>query len=231
MRWVSSRKRFLLPVKPLARLFRRLFLEKLQAARAKGEFSLDNDLAKPGVFEAFLAGCRAKEWFVYSKPPFGGPEKTLDYLARYTHRTAIANTRLLKLEDGRVSFRYKDYAHGGAIKVMELEAVEFLRRFFTHVLPKGFVRVRHFGLFANRFRKESLARCRDLLGTQEPEQLSDLAALAWPDRMLLLTGHDPILCPVCKKGRLLLVEAAGIPRATRDPPAVETPSHVRSISP
>jgi len=220
-RWVGCRKRFLLPVKPLSRLFRRLFLEKLETLHAKGGLVFQGIAAaraEDRLFRKLLAACRTKDWFVYAKPPFGGSEKGLRYLARYTRRTAISNSRLLKLADGKVSFRYKDYAHGGEMRVMTLDAVEFLRRFLLHVPPKGFVRVRYFGLFANRFRTRNLARCRELLGAREPEPLPDLAAMPWPDRMLLLTGHDPILCRVCKKGRMLMVESPISKPSARDPP-------------
>jgi hypothetical protein len=122
-------------------------------------------LAAPGAFSHFLSQLDQKDWVVYAKPPFGGAEHVLNYLARYTHRVAISNHRLVAFENDRVSFRWRDYAHGGKKKVMTISADEFLRRFLLHVLPKGLVRIRHFGLFANRRRETALARCRELLGT------------------------------------------------------------------
>jgi hypothetical protein len=123
-------------------------------------------LPSPGSFSHFLWQLGQKDWVVYAKPPFGGAEHVLNYLARYTHRVAISSHRLVAFENQRVSFRWKDYAHGGKNKVMTIPADEFLRRFLLHVLPKGLVRIRHFGLFANRCRAASLQRCRSLLGTQ-----------------------------------------------------------------
>src|SRR5205814_6981032 len=120
------------------------------------------------TFAAFLRKLFRQDWVVYAKPPFGGPEHVLHYLARYTHRVAISNHRLIQLADGQVTFRWKDYAHGGKRGTMTLAAVEFVRRFLTHVLPSGFVRVRHYGLLANRHRQEKLARCRELLGMLAP---------------------------------------------------------------
>jgi len=154
-------------------------------------------LADQQRFRHLLRQLYSKEWVVYAKPPFGGAEHVLHYLARYTHRVAISNHRLVAFADGRVSFRWKDYAHGSKQKVMTVSADEFLRRFLTHVLPRGLVRIRHFGIFANRRRAASLARCRTLLGVttaQQPEQSSQLR------------------CPVCS-GPMLILERMTSPRA------------------
>jgi hypothetical protein len=153
-----------------------------------------------GAFARWLGQLRRKPWVVYSKPPFVGPHQLLDYLGRYTHRVAISNERILRLEAGSVTFRWKDYAHGNVIKVMRLEAHEFIRRFLLHVVPDRFVRVRHFGILANRYRKQTLDHCRRLLG----EAPTPLPATAEPVRalMLRLTGLDIELCPVCRRGRL-----------------------------
>jgi hypothetical protein len=155
----------------LSRLFRRLFLEGLAVAHGKGEIKAFGDLAglnDPGLFKALLAAQRRREWVVYAKAPFAGPGQVLACLARYTHRVAISNRRLVALdEDGQVSFHWKDYRDGRGHpkpKVMRLPAGEFLRRFLLHVLPDGFHRVRHYGLFANGHRAAMLARCRELLG-------------------------------------------------------------------
>jgi hypothetical protein len=165
-RWVPCRPGFFLPVRVLSRVFRGKYLAGLRHAHARRRLRLPGRLAAladPAAFHAWLAPLRARDWVVYAKPPFGGPARVLKYLARYTHRVAISNHRLRSLADGRVTFEYRDYAAAGTAKVMTLDAVEFLRRFAQHVLPAGFVKVRHYGLLANRFRDDRLAGCRRLL--------------------------------------------------------------------
>jgi hypothetical protein len=149
-------------------------------------------LASPGSFSHLLWQLGRKDWVVYAKPPFGGAENVLNYLARYTHRVAISNHRLVACENQRVSFRWRDYAHGGKNKVMTVPAEEFLRRFLIHVLPKGLVRIRHFGLFANRHRAASLQHCRSLLGMQP-----------CVDRPATAASQPP--CPLCS-GPMMVVE-------------------------
>ncbi len=205
-RWIHCRKSFFLPVKVLSRLFRRKFLVYLIKAFQKGKLRLHGDLqplAKPSAFEAICKKAANREWVVYAKPPFGGPEQTLKYLARYTHRVAISNSRILSLEDGRVTFKLKDYGDGNKKKTMTLEVVEFIRRFLQHVVPSGFVRIRHFGFLANRTRKKSLAACRSLLGVgfqpvatcsaKNPSASSDVGT------------DERGRCPVCKIGHLARV--------------------------
>ena len=137
---------------------------------------------------------------VYAKAPFGGPERVLDYLGRYTHRVAISNNRLLDLQDGQVTFSYKDYKREQQQKVMTLSADEFLRRFLLHVLPDGFQRIRHYGLLANRHRAENLARCRKLLGVLVPIPQPELD---YRERCRQLNGQDPLRCPQCKAGQMV----------------------------
>ena len=165
-RWIDSSPRFFLPVKALSRRFRRKFREGLcelfEQNRLQFHGSLQQ-LALPDAFTHCLWELGQKDWVVYAKPPFGGAEHVLNYLARYTHRVAISNHRLVAFENDRVSFRWRDYAHGGKKRVMTVSADEFLRRFLLHVLPRGLVRIRHFGLFANRRRSAALERCRALL--------------------------------------------------------------------
>jgi len=147
-------------------VFRGQYLAGLRRAHAGGRLRLAGNLrplADPAAFHAFLRPLSEKDWVVYAKPPFGGPARVLKYLARYAHRVAISNHRLLRLDGGRVAFRYKEYAAGGRERVMAVDAVEFLRRFVQHVLPAGFVKARHYGLLANRMRDDRLARCRLLL--------------------------------------------------------------------
>ena len=164
--WVSCRKGFFLPVKVLSRVFRGKYLEGLQQAFAAGKLVLPkhrNALTDADAFRKWLSPLYRKEWVVYAKKPFGGPQQVLKYLARYTHRVAISNARLVDVADGKVTFRYKDYAAGNEQKVLTLSADEFLRRFVQHVLPKGFVKMRHYGLLANRQREFKLNVCRLLL--------------------------------------------------------------------
>ncbi|MEO5338054.1 MAG: transposase, partial [Magnetospirillum sp. WYHS-4] len=184
--------------KVLSRLFRRLFLEHLAAAHAAGRLSFFADLgglAEPAAFARHLAPLRRADWVVYAKRPFGGPEQVLAYLGRYTHRVAIANSRLVAMEDGRVSFRWKDYRHHGRQKVMTLAAGEFIRRFLLHVLPDGFHRIRHFGFLANGHRAARLEQSRRLLAAPPP--VAEPVEPDWRDRHRRLTGDDLRLCRCC----------------------------------
>ena len=205
-RWMPARPTFLFPVRALAKVFRGRYLAGLQRAFDRGDLHLTDGLASlaaPAAFAAWLAELRQSAWVVYCKPPFAGPDHVLAYLGRYTHRVALSNDRLLGLADGRVRFRWRDYADGDRVKVMELEVDEFLRRFLLHVVPDGFVRIRHFGLLANRRRAAALAQCRVLLRqppppVELPETVRDL--------MLRVTGLDIERCPVCQQGLLRQVE-------------------------
>jgi hypothetical protein len=212
VRWIGCRAGFFLPVKVLSRLYRRLFLTRLKAAFDAGQLRFFGALAsleEPAMFTACLRPLRIIPWVVYAKRPFGGPEQVLDYLARYTHRVAIANSRLVALADGRVSFLWKDYRHHDKRKVMTLDADEFIRRFLLHVLPDGFHRIRHYGYLANGVRAAKLAHCRRLLATPEPA--TPAAAADYRERYQQLTGRSLDLCPCCGG---LMVEIAIIPRAT-----------------
>jgi hypothetical protein len=192
-RWIESSRRFFLPVHALSRVFRGKFAAGLKQLFAQGKLQFHGSqqhLAAPGCFSAFIRELFRQDWVVYAKPPFGGAEHVLNYLARYTHRVAISNHRLVAFENDRVSFRWRDYAHGGKKKLMTISAHEFLRRFLLHVLPGGLVRIRHFGLFANRRRSAALERCRALL--------SKAASVDPPQP----TGMK---CPTCS-GIMLVVE-------------------------
>jgi hypothetical protein len=209
-RWIDSSRRFFLPVKALSRVFRGKFAAGLKQLFEDDKLQFHGslvDLAAPGCFASFLRQLFRQDWVVYAKPPFGGAEHVLNYLARYTHRVAISNHRLVAFENDRVSFRWRDYAHGGKKKVMTLSADEFLRRFLLHVLPKGLVRIRHFGLFANRRRGAALERCRQLLGaaacadrpgtttqTALPRLLRHHAGRRTDDRRPTLLPARPELC-------------------------------------
>jgi hypothetical protein len=204
-RWLPARPGFLFPVRALAKVFRGRYLAGLQHAFQRGEVHLAGGLAalaEPAAFAAWLTELRRSAWVVYCKPPFAGPDHVLAYLGRYTHRVAISNDRLVAVADGRVRFRWRDYADGDRVKLMELEVDEFLRRFLLHIVPDGFVRIRHFGLLANRRRRAALAQCRALFAqpppaTAPPESVRDL--------MLRVTGLDIARCPVCQEGLLRLV--------------------------
>jgi predicted RNA-binding Zn-ribbon protein involved in translation (DUF1610 family) len=198
-RWIACRPGFFLPVRVLSRLFRRLFLENLQAAFDAGELGFFGDLAElaqPAAFARRLNPLRRIEWVVYAKPPFGGPDSVLAYLGRYTHRVAISNSRLVSLTDGRVAFRWKDYRHHGKAKVMTLDPDEFIRRFLLHSLPDGFHRIRHYGFLANGHRAEKSALCLKLLAVASP---SEPATPAQDHR----ERHHPLIefalyvCPSC----------------------------------
>ena len=218
-RWVRCKPGFLLPVQVLSRLFRRLFLGALADAHAAGRlafFGKIQDLHRREAFAAHLAPLRRKKWFVYTKPPFAGPEAVLAYLARYTHRVAISNSRLVALDERGVTFRYKDYRSGQArYRTMTLSAGEFIRRFLLHVLPKGFHRIRHYGLLASASCKANIARARQLMAAPmaevDPPAVHDTAD---PDA----TTDHRLPCPCCG-GRMIIVEVFARGAAPRGPPS------------
>jgi Putative transposase/Transposase zinc-binding domain len=206
--WVSCPRGFLFPVRVLGRVFRGKFLELLRAAFDRGKLTFRGKLsalADGDHFHRLLRATAQTEWVVYAKPPFGGPEQVLKYLARYTHRVAINNRRLLRLKDGRVYFRWKDYARGGKRRTMKLEATEFLRRFLLHVLPSGFVRIRHYGFLANRHRRENVALCRELLSDTESPEAPSSEVVAIPG-VKVTPARCAHLCPACGVGRMVVIE-------------------------
>jgi len=205
-RWVACRPDFFLPVRVLSRLFRRLFLEKLIATHKAGHlkfFGRHAALADTQAFAAYLAPLRRAEWVVYAKRPFGGPQAVLAYLSRYTHRVAIANSRLIACDRSGVTFRWKDYRTDGRDrqKVMTLSTGEFIRRFLIHVLPSGFHRIRHYGLLASGTRADNIARARRLLDVPaaQPETGDNSCAEAADPKPL---SHP---CPCCG-GRMVIIE-------------------------
>ena len=202
-RWIASRASFLFPVRALSRVFRAKYLAGLQRAFDAGQLTFAEGteaLADRGTFTPWLQSLRAIEWVVYAKRPFAGPEQVLEYLGRYTHRVALSNNRLVSLTDGVVRFHWKDYADHDRRKVMALPVDEFLRRFLLHILPTGFMRIRHFGLLANRTRHPTLDRCRHLL--HQPPPPAEGVSLSTAALMLQLTGLDLTRCPVCRIGRM-----------------------------
>ena len=200
--WRSCRRGFFLPVHVLARLFRRLFLQGLEHAYEKGKLSFHGTcafLTKPLAFDQLIKTLRAREWWVYAKRPFGGPAQVLSYLGRYTHRVAISNHRLLSLKNGMVTFSWRDRRHDQERSTMTIRAEEFIRRFLLHVLPRGFQRIRQFGLLANRRRSE-LARCRQLLGTTD-QPLEPLCQ-DYKSLYQTVTGTSLRQCPACRTGTM-----------------------------
>jgi hypothetical protein len=199
-RWVPCRPGFFLPVRVLSRCYRDLFVQQLRTVFAAGALRFPDALADrsdPAAFAAWLAALAESEWVVYAKPPFAGPEQVLGYLGRYTHRVAIANSRLVGLEHGQVSFTWKDYRHESKTKVMTLQADEFIRRFLQHTLPDGFHRIRHIGFLANGHRTAKLARCRELLAVPPSSPEEEPPPQRWQDRLRDLTGVDVEVCPGC----------------------------------
>ena len=203
-RWVACAPGFFLPVRVLSRRFRDVFVRQLRAAFAGGDLRFPGvlaALADPAAFAAHLDAVARVDWVVFAKPPFAGPEQVLGYLGRYTHRVAIANSRLVGLADGQVSFTWKDYRQDGKTKTMTLPADEFIRRFLQHTVPDGFHRIRHIGFLANGHRGEKLALCRKLLAVPPPEPVPPRR---WQDRLRDLIGQDIEVCPCCG-GRMLTV--------------------------
>jgi len=201
-RWITGRSSFLFPVRALATVFRAKYLAGLQRAGDAGELTFAGgtaDLADRRTFTGFLRQLRTVDWVVYAKRPFAGPAQVLEYLGRYTHRVALSNDRLVDYGEGRVRFRWKDYADHDRVKVMTLEVDEFLRRFLLHVVPRGFMRIRHFGLLANRARRALVGQCRDLLGHPPPTDAPPESVTQLLQRLL---GVDLTRCPVCREGHL-----------------------------
>lgn len=220
-RWISSRSKFFLPNRVLSKVFRGKLLSKLEGAPARGE------IRPPRIDpKVLLIQAAQKEWVVYSKPPFAGPDQVVAYLGRYTHRIAISNDRLLSIQDGRVTFRFRDRVDGNQTKLMTLDAAEFLRRFLLHVLPNGFVRIRHYGFLANPVRRKNIQRCKQLLNVAESELSNsdqNEESETWQEMLFRLTGKDVSLCPQCGKAGLRVDEiprlraAAASSQIARDP--------------
>jgi len=221
-RWIHSRYRFFLPVKVLSRVFRGKFIAGLRRAFAKGQLGFYGDLkllAKAKAFSSFLRQLFHHDWVVYCKPPFGGPQHVLHYLGRYTHRVAISNHRLVSLQGSQITFRWRDSAHGNQQRLMTLSVEEFLRRFLLHLLPPGFVRIRHFGFLAHRRRAASLPLCFQFLGpptdsraTQEAQQGDD------EGRSITLLSTSSWSCPQCGGPMIILERLTAAEMCLRSPP-------------
>lgn len=221
-RWIACPEGFFLSVRVLGRLFRRLFLEQLARAHAAGRLRFSGTLASladPATFKTQCSKLRRVDWVVYAKRPFGGPQQVLAYLGRYTHRVAIANSRLIDMVDGRIRLRWKNYRKEAVNKVMTLSASEFIRRFLLHVLPSGFHRIRHFGFMANGHRTAKIARCRELLETDREDSADPATAQDAPEAEADPKGTDQSPACSCCGGRMHRITA--IPRPMRGPTGQE----------
>jgi hypothetical protein len=208
-KWVASREDFFVPVKVLSRLFRGKFLHYLKKAYDEGKLKCVGKvefLADEEEFKRLLDTLYGKEWVVYAKEPFGGPEDVLDYVGRYTHRVDISNNRIVRVENGQVTFRWRDYRDGDKVKLMTLDAFEFIRRFLMHILPNNFFKIRYYGILSSRNHQTKLKRCKEILGVIEDQEEQATQAATWEELLLELTGIDPRICPRCKKGRMIRKE-------------------------
>jgi molybdopterin converting factor small subunit len=219
-RWVSTKRHgFFLPVRVLSRMFRGKLLSFLKQSYRRGELCFPGKLtalSMPRAFHSLLGSLRRKEWVVYSKPPFGGPEHVLKYLARYTHRVAISNGRLIGVENGKVRFRWRDSRHNNRSSTMRLDVTEFIRRFLLHVLPPGFVKIRHFGLLANRNRRQALELCRAHLHAT----VGELTRLLSEQQKSALNRS----CPKCQHGTLHLIAHSFVAQSPGTPGLIRPPT-------
>ncbi len=207
--WKSCRKGFFIPVRVMSSLFRGKFLDLLKDCFQKGDLVFPTHLRHlqdPRNFQTFRRHLYRKKWVVYCKPPFDGAQGALQYLGRYTHRIAISNNRIRTLQDGKVSFLWRDYADHNRQKTMTLKTDEFIRRFLLHVLPARYVRIRHFGLLANRNRKDLIALCRKILGDGKTVTKEKDRQETWQEQLLRICGIDVLTCPVCQKGRMFRIK-------------------------
>ncbi len=216
-RWLSCRKGFFIPVKVLSRMFRGKVLDYLKKSWESKELEFSGTIAKlKDRFSVFINDLYKMEWIVYAKPPFKDTEILLEYLGRYTNRIAIGNHRILKMEDGEVFFIWRDYADGNKKKIMRLEASEFIRRFMLHVLPEKFVKIRYYGLLANRKSNTMLSQCRKLLAdAAQPKKKN--GSETWQEFLLRVCGMDLITCPFCKNGKMTRKEVILPPRCNSPP--------------
>lgn len=219
-RWISCREDFFIPVKVLSRVFRGKFLYHLkmsyksEALTFTGKIESFQDKA---AFDELLSGLYEQEWVVYCKPPFKNAETVMDYLGRYTHRVAITNDRIVKVEDDQVTFKYRDRNEGDKIKYLSLDAFEFIRRFLLHVLPDGFMKIRHYGILSNRNKRDKLLLCQELFGALDKDGECGDEKESWEDLLFRMTGIDPRICPYCGKGKMVRKQTLQ-PKRSRCPP-------------
>jgi hypothetical protein len=218
--WVCSKKDFFIPVKVLSSLFRGKFLDGLKREYEAGALRFPGqieELREASSFKRLLTNLYHQEWVVYCKPSLKRPEKVMDYLGRYTHRVALSNDRLVKLEGNHVTFRWRDSADNNKIKLLTLEALEFIRRFLLHVLPDQFVKIRYYGIMSHRSRKTKLSRCKKLLGVAASKGTEEIPKETWQDLLTRITGMDPTICPHCGKGKMVQREIL-LPQHNGPPP-------------
>lgn len=218
-RWIHTRKKFFIPIKVISRVYRGKFMAYFKEACQKGQIQFKGEqerLANANELQALLNLLYQKEWVVYCKEPFSSPMRVMEYLGRYTHRVAISNDRIVGIKNGRVSFKWKDYANKSKTKIMEIKGEEFIRRFLLHVLPFNFVKIRHYGILSNRSRKTKLKKCRDIFGIEQ-EQL-EKPKQSWEELLLQVKGIDVELCPVCGNGKMIRREKLS-PKAYSPPNA------------
>jgi hypothetical protein len=207
--WIPCKGEFFLPIKVLSRLFRGKFLAYLQEAYEKGKLVFPGKITpveRKSVFKSLLRDLYKQEWVVYCKPPLRSAESVMEYLGRYTHRVAISNDRLVKMEGGRVTFRYRDRGDNDRVRLMTLDADEFMRRFLLHILPDGFVKIRHYGILSNRSGKAKLSLCKRVLGVDCRAEGSEKRIESWQELLTRITGVDPRICASCGKGKMVLKE-------------------------
>jgi hypothetical protein len=207
-KWKSCKNDFFLPVKVMSKLFRGKFLAYLKKLRAENKLVYPgavSHLAQPAAWGALISDLYKKKWVVYCKPPFDGTKGVLEYLGRYTHRIAISNHRIVKMEDDEVSFRWRDYSDNNKSKIMTVDAFEFIRRFLLHVLPARFVKIRHYGLLGNRCRRKKLDRCRELLACAEHNK-AEQKTETWQETLLRIAGIDVAKCPACGERTMRTIE-------------------------
>jgi hypothetical protein len=208
-RWQSSKKDFFIPVKVLSRKFRGKFLYYFKKAYFSSAIKCSGDnerLKDKELFKVFVDKLYKKEWIVYCKPPFKSAEHVFEYLGRYTHRVAISNSRIVKLENGMVTFKWRDYRDNSKQKLMTITAEEFIRRFLMHILPRKFVKIRHYGILSNRSRKLKLEKCKRIIGVVSSIKKKSISNLSTVELILMLTGKDITQCPCCKTGKMLKKE-------------------------
>lgn len=209
-RWIGTKEKFFIPVKVLSAVFRGKFVHYLKKAYDSGDLKFPGKIAHlkaSGGFKNLLGRLYEQGWIVYCKPPFKNPDDVLDYLARYTHRVALSNDRIVKLDGDQVTIRYRDSSDNNKMKLMTLNAFEFIHRFLLHVLPDGFMKIRHYGILSNRSRKTKLRRCKELLGVSQDQDTDKPERPSWQELLFIVTGIDPTVCPHCGKGKMVLKEA------------------------
>jgi hypothetical protein len=219
-RWIDTKEEFFIPVKVLSAVFRGKFVHYLKKAYDSGDLKFPGKivhLKAGGGFKNLLSRLYEQGWIVYCKPPFKNPDDVLDYLARYTHRVALSNDRIVKLDGDQVTIRYRDSSDNNKMKLMTLNVFEFIHRFLLHVLPDGFMKIRHYGILSNRSRKTKLRRCKELLGVAKDQGREKPESPTWQELLLNVTGIDPTVCPHCGKGKMVLKEVL-VPKVATAPP-------------